>query len=187
MRITSSWIHYVEYMGHIQEMPPSTDGSGSATVWYFSYGSNLDPARFRARVCDFFDRKQAILHDYALRFSGEVTSEGGGGAIIETSAGNRVYGGVYQIERAQIARMDEIELGSDKNPGQRGVRCTITLECPGGGLDAEVYVVPKPKVYRAPSERYLRYIIEGLRSFGYSESVVDEVRAIAARELRGPA
>ena len=73
VRITSSWIHYVEYMGQIQEMPTSTDGSGSATVWYFSYGSNLDPARFRARVCDFFNRKQAILHDYALRFSGEVT------------------------------------------------------------------------------------------------------------------
>ena len=152
------------------------------TVWYFSYGSNLDLDRFRGWVCDFSDSKRAVLHGHVLRFSGEVTSEGGGGAIIETSAGGKVYGGVYQIERAQIDRMDEVELGSDKNPAQRGVRCTITLECPDGGLDAEVYVVPTPKLYRAPSEKYLRHIIKGLRSFGYPESVLEEVRATAARE-----
>ena len=152
------------------------------TVWYFSYGSNLDADRFRARVCNFFDRKRAILREYALRFSGEVTSEGGGGAIIETAAGGKVYGGVYQIERAQIDKMDEVELGSDKNPAQRGVRCTITLQCPDGGLDAEVYLVPTPKLYRAPSEKYLGHIINGLRQFGYPESVLEEVRATAARE-----
>ncbi len=136
------------------------------TVWYFSYGSNLDPDRFRARVCDFFDRQRAILGGYTLRFSGEVSSEGGGGAVIETAAGGKVHGGVYRIERAQIEKMDEVELRSDKNPAQRGVRCTITLECPDGGLDAEVYVVPAPKTYRAPSEKYLGHIIKGLRSFG---------------------
>ena len=89
---------------------------------------------------------------------------------------------MYQIERAQIDKMDEVELGSDKNPAQRGVRCTITLECPDGGLDAEVYVVPTPKTYRAPSEEYLGHIIKGLRSFGYPESVLEEVRATAASE-----
>ena len=53
---------------------------------------------------------------------------------------------------------------------------------PDGGLDAEVYVVPTPKLYRAPSEKYLRHIIKGLRSFGYPESVLEEVRATAASE-----
>jgi gamma-glutamylcyclotransferase (GGCT)/AIG2-like uncharacterized protein YtfP len=159
-----------------------THGADGGTVWYFAYGSNLDPERFRARVCDFADRKRAVLHDYRLRFSGEVTSEGGGGAIIEQSKGDKAYGGVYRIDRAQIERMDEIELGSDKNPAQRGVRCTITLQCPGGSLDAEVYVVPKPEVYRRPSAKYLGHIVAGLRSFGYSETEINAVRAIAARE-----
>lgn len=162
-------------------MPAPSDD----TVWYFSYGSNLDPDRFRARVCEFLGRKRVILHGYALRFSGEVTSEGGGGAIIETSPGDKVYGAVYQIEHAQIVRMDEVELGSDKNARQRGVRCTITLGCPDGALDAEVYVVPKPKLYQAPSERYLGHIIKGLRSLGHPESAVEDVRATAARERSG--
>jgi len=151
-------------------------------LWYFAYGSNLDPERFRERVGDFSARRRAILHNHALRFSGEVTSEGGGGAIIESSPGSRVYGGVYLLERAQLEKMDEIELGPDNDPAQRAARHTVALDCRGQALYAEVYVVPAPEVYRAPSPRYLQHIIEGLRWFGYDDSVVEQVQAVAARE-----
>ncbi len=174
-------------MNDAAKTQPGNDNGepGGDSVWYFAYGSNLDPERFRSRVCDFADRRRAVLHDHVLRFSGEVTSEGGGGAIIEPSAGDKVYGGAYRIERTQIEKLDEIELGSERNPAQRGVRRTITLACPDGEIDAEVYVVPKPEVYRAPSEDYLDHILRGLRAFGHGETVVEEVRAVAAREPAG--
>ncbi len=90
--------NYVAGMSEFQKTP----GAGNETVWYFAYGSNLDPDRFRSRVCDFVDRRQAVLRDYRLRFSGEVTSAGGGGAIIEQSYGDKTYGGADRIDRKQI-------------------------------------------------------------------------------------
>lgn len=154
----------------------------SDQVWYFAYGSNLDPDRFRDRICDWSERKRAILGDYRLRFSGEVTSEGGGGAIIEEAPGDHVYGGVYRISRAQIETMDQVELGAATNPDRRGERAQLTLRCPDGTLEVEVYVVPRPKRYRAPSDSYLGHIVKGLRAFGYGEDVVARVEAIAASE-----
>ncbi len=67
------------------------------SLWYFAYGSNLDPDRFRDRVGKWTERRPAILHDQGLRFSGEVSSEGGGGAIIQRAPGKKVYGGAYRI------------------------------------------------------------------------------------------
>jgi gamma-glutamylcyclotransferase (GGCT)/AIG2-like uncharacterized protein YtfP len=149
-------------------------------VWYFAYGSNLDPDRFRSRVCDWSDRRRAILRDYELRFSGDVTSEGGGGAVIQEAAGERVFGGVYRISREQIEKMDEVELGDATNPQRRGERKQLELECPDGMLTVEVYVVPEPETYRAPSPTYLGHIVKGLRAFGYDEHVIAEVEKIAA-------
>lgn len=151
-------------------------------LWYFAYGSNLDPDRFRERVCDWEERKRAILLDYQLRFSGEVTSEGGGGAIIQPAEGAQVFGGVYRISNDQIEAMDRVELESNMNENQRGRRVTRTLNCPDGPLAVEVYVVPEPSIYRAPSATYLGHITKGLRAFGYDEAAVQAVEAIAAQE-----
>lgn len=154
----------------------------SDRLWYFAYGSNLDPDRFRGRIRDWSERKRAILSDYRLRFSGEVTAEGGGGAIIEGALGEHVYGGVYRISRAQIDKLDEVELGQATNPEQRGERKQLRLECPDGRLDVEVYVVRRPKRYRAPSKSYLAHIVKGLRAFGYGEEIVEHVIAVAGNE-----
>jgi len=138
----------------------------------------------------------AILHDHELRFSGEVSSEGGGGAIIQGAPGKKVYGGAYRITAEQIALMDEREIGSEMDPNLRGARVTIIVEDPAstagsaessvgqaaGSLHAEVYVVPEPKVYRAPSDTYLGHITKGLRYFGYADEVIVEVEGIATQE-----
>jgi len=162
------------------------------SLWYFAYGSNLDPDRFHDRVGEWTEHRQAILRDHELRFSGEVSSEGGGGAIIQGAPGRKVYGGVYRITAEQIARMDERELGSEMDPNLRGTRVTIIVELPecpvgssGGSMEADVYVVPDPKVYRAPSGTYLGHITKGLRFFGYEDEVIAEVERIAAQEPAG--
>jgi hypothetical protein len=175
----------------------------SSQLWYFAYGSNLDPDRFRDRVGEWSEHQQAILRDHELRFSGEVSSEGGGGAIIQGAPGKVVYGGVYRITPEQIALMDERELGSEMDPNLRGARVTIVVQEPlrpsdvpqeagagsagsvAGSFEAEVYVVPEPKVYRAPSATYLGHITKGLRFFGYEEAVIAEVEGAASREPRG--
>lgn len=151
-------------------------------IWYFAYGSNLDQDRFRERVGDWFKARPAVLRDHALRFSGEVSSEGGGGAIIVPAEGETVYGGIYAVTHDQIAAMDEVELNSAMNANQRGSRRTVRVDAEGDPVRAEIYEVPAPEVYRAPSEAYLGHITKGLRDFGYGDDVVSAVEAVAAAE-----
>ena len=150
-------------------------------IWYFAYGSNLNHQRFRSRVGDWQESRQAILHGYELRFSGEVESEGGGGAIIQPAVGGQVFGGVYRITAAQIEAMDAVELHSPMNSEGRGVRSTVQLQSNGESIQAELYEVPAPSTYRAPSARYLEWITSGLRDFGYDDEIIAEVETIAAK------
>jgi hypothetical protein len=149
-------------------------------IWYFAYGSNLNHQRFRSRVGDWQESRQAILHGYELRFSAEVESEGGGGAIIQPAVGGQVFGGVYGITQDQIAAMDAVELHSPMNFDGRGVRSTVQLQSNGESIQAELYEVPAPSTYRAPSASYLGWITSGLRDFGYDDQVIAEVEMIAA-------
>ena len=158
-----------------------TRGDGDL-VWYFAYGSNLDHDRFRERVGPWIAHERARLDDYELRFSGEVTSEGGGGAIIVPAPGRSVNGGVYRITLDQLARLDDMELGNQLDPSSRGERKELTLHCPAFPLQVTVYMVPRPRVYRAPSAKYLAHIVKGLRDFGHDESVIREVEERARRE-----
>ncbi|NKB88194.1 MAG: hypothetical protein GKS06_08240 [Acidobacteria bacterium] len=152
-------------------------------IWYFAYGSNLNHARFKERLGEWSNHRSAYLEDYELRFSGEVESEGGGGAIVQPAAGKRVLGGAYAISHDQIALLDEVELESAMNAAGRGIRSTVRLRTDDGGyLRAQLYEVPAPKVYRAPSASYLGLVTSGLRDFGYDDEAIATVEAIAAEE-----
>lgn len=151
-------------------------------IWYFAYGSNLDQDRFHARVGEWGNARRAFLPDFRLRFSGEVESEGGGGAVIEAAPGERVYGGIYAISHDQIAAMDAVELDSAMNTNLRGIRRTVAVDADGARTRAEIYEVPRPSIYRAPSAVYLGHITKGLRDFGYGDDVIAAVEAIAAAE-----
>lgn len=151
-------------------------------IWYFAYGSNLDHDRFRERVGDWTRARPAVLHDYALRFSGDVESEGGGGAIVVPSEGDRVHGGIYAISHEQIEAMDAVEIESEMNRSQRGVRNTVGVVAEGDPVRAQIYELRAPESYRAPSEAYLGHITKGLGDFGWDEEVIARVEAIAASE-----
>lgn len=151
-------------------------------IWYFAYGSNLDQDRFRERVGEWMKAKPAVLEDHALRFSGEVSSEGGGGATIVPASGEKVFGGIYAITHDQIAAIDAVELDSSMNREKRGVRRSVTVKSEGAPVRAEVYEIPRPKVFSPPSAAYLGHITKGLRDFGYDDTVVAAVEATASAE-----
>ena len=154
----------------------------SQSVWYFAYGSNLDPERFRARIGAWGERRSASLDGYRLRFSGEVRSEGGGGAFVEQADGETTYGAIYLIDAAQLGAMDEVELKSERNMTGRGERRTIDVKTAEGPIRAEMYTISGSRTYLAPSPKYLRYILDGLRAVGHPDQIVDRVRTTAARE-----
>jgi hypothetical protein len=68
------------------------DHESNESIFYFAYGSNADPERFKARVGPSRSRRRARLQGYRLRFARMVQSEGGGGAVVDESPGAYVDG-----------------------------------------------------------------------------------------------
>lgn len=151
-------------------------------IWYFAYGSNLDPERFRDRVGSWRERRPAVLDGWRLRFSGDVRSEGGGGAFVEPRPGARTWGAVLLLDRAQMEAMDAVELDPERNVENRGIRRTVSVKTDRGEVEAEVYTVPGSRTYLAPSERYLGHILTGLEAVGHEPDVIQAVRDTAAAE-----
>ena len=148
-------------------------------VWYFSYGSNLDPARFRSRVGPWHEIRTAVLDGYRVRFSGEVRSEGGGGAFVEPAEGAAAFGAVFLIDPDQLRAMDEVELRSERNLAGLAIRRQVDVRTPTTIVKAEMYTLPASASYLAPSANYLGHILDGLRATGHTEEVLEQVRAAA--------
>lgn len=155
-------------------------GERGETLQYFAYGSNADPQRFRERVGAWRARRRAWLPDHRLRFAASVQSEGGGGAVIDRDPGGSVAGVVYEITADQLAAMDREEFDPSRDTAQLGRRLTVTVQTEDGPLEAEVYTVDDDGGRRAPSERYLRHILDGLADVGHPEETLQRVRAAAA-------
>jgi len=150
-----------------------------AGVWYFSYGSNLDPERFQARVGGWCARRRAWLEDWRIHFSDEVESEGGGGAVIVRTPGARTWGAIFLIDRDQMRAMDREEFDPSRDPSDRGERVTVTVQTEEGPVRAEVYTIRCGRGFRPPSAEYLGHITRGLRDAGHPDEVVAEVEAAA--------
>ena len=80
----------------------STMATGDARVFYFAYGSNADPERFRARVGAWRSRRPGWLDGHRLRFADSVQSEGGGGAVIDPAPAAVVAGVLFEITTEQL-------------------------------------------------------------------------------------
>lgn len=148
-------------------------------MFYFAYGSNADPDRFRSRVGPWISRRAAWLDGYRLRFASSVQSEGGGGAVVDPSPGGTVAGVLYEISRDQMEAMDREEFDPARDTSRLGTRVQVAVRTDSGPCVAEMYTVNDGGGRSAPSETYLGFIIRGLEKAGHSASTIDAVRRIA--------
>ncbi len=133
-------------------------------VWYFAYGSNLDPGTFleRRRM-----RPQAArpgrLDGYRLVFDLGV----GGGeravANLEPSLFDSVHGVAYALLHEDAARLDRTEGVHRGSYRREDVRIGLR---DGGRLSAFTYVSTRRTRGRKPSERYLGLLLTGARHHG---------------------
>ncbi len=151
------------------------------TIFYFAYGSNAHPDRFRSRVGSWRSRSAAGLEGYGLRFAASVQSEGGGGAVIDETRNGSVDGVLYEITPEQMAAMDHEEFDPSRNTDGKGRRLTVTVSTEQGPRVAECYTVLDDGAWRIPSERYLGFIIRGLKAAGHSQDAIERVRRTARR------
>lgn len=148
-------------------------------LWYFAYGSNADPERFRSRVGPWEARLPATVEGLTLTFSSRVESEGGGGAVVVEKPGSLVYGVAYRITTGQMRAMDDEEFDPGRDLHGSGRRITVSAASGPRRFDAELYTISPAGDFRAPSERYLDHILTGLRLAGHGDEVLSEVRRAA--------
>jgi len=151
------------------------------TIFYFAYGSNADPDRFKVRVGAWRSRRRARLSDHRLRFARMVQSEGGGGAVVDACPDRHVDGVLFEITAEQLAAMDREEFDPSRDAAAVGKRIRRTVETSEGPLQSELYTVDDDGGFSAPSDTYLGHILRGLEAAGHNEATLAGVR-VAAEE-----
>ncbi len=124
--------------------------------FYFAYGSNMNPARMRARGLEFAHYEPAILSGFELCFNKRAHNKHGVAyANIRTAPGRSVEGVLYTLD-AQIHVMDPFE-GTPVRYS-RELFPTVTA---GGVAWAWVYVANRAFVEDALSveENYLNHLL----------------------------
>jgi cation transport regulator ChaC len=149
----------------------SADGE---LVWYFAYGSNLDPETFvgRRRMRPA-ESCVAILHGYRLVFDLPIGDGERACANVLAAPEEWVHGVAYRISTEEAARLDRTE-----GVPRAYQRLVVSLRRNGGdALPAFTYVSGLRREGRKPSERYLNLILRGARHHGLPASWIDSLRA----------
>jgi cation transport regulator ChaC len=152
-------------------------------VWYFAYGSNLDPDTFlgRRRMRPA-EARPGCLHGYRLVFDLAVGRGERAVANLSAEAGARVHGVAYAISRGQAWWLDRTE-GVPRSYRRVGVRLRAD---DGAELDGFTYVSERRTPGRKPSARYMGLLVRGARHHGLPAEYVDWLRAVElAHDERG--
>ncbi len=144
-------------------------------LWYFAYGSNLDPGtvlgrrRMRPR-----DTRRARLDGYRLIFDLRVGKGERAVANLLPATESHVHGVAYSIGRVQAACLDRTE-GVPRAYQRVAVPLAIE-DVPDG--EAFTYVSERRTPGRKPSERYMNLLLRGARHHGLPEDYVAWLRSI---------
>jgi hypothetical protein len=147
-------------------------------VRYFAYGSNLLVQRMRERGAPFHSARPAVLRDHRLTF-GKRARDGSGRANAVRSAGGRVHGVLYELEREALESLTQFQGGYDLvEVLVETVRLDGRLEV----LPAKIFMARSDRTTDAPPSRsYLELILQGLEDHGLPAEAREAVRAAAHR------
>ncbi len=144
-------------------------------LWYFTYGSNLDPGTFlgRRRMRPR-DTRRARLDGYRLIFDLSIGKGERAVANLLPATESHVHGVAYSIGRIQAAWLDRTE-GVPR--AYRRVEVPLVIEDAPAG-EAFTYVSERRTPGRKPSERYMNLLLRGARHHGLPEHYVAWLRGI---------
>ena len=146
------------------------------TLWYFAYGSNLDPGTFRGRRgMQPLATRIGVLHDFELRFDLPVGPGERGVANVAPRPGDQVWGALYQLAHVDAERLDRTE------GVHQGVyrRLTIVVRTPDDEqIGAFTYRSEISRPERKPSRRYLDLLLAGARELGLPEEYIERLRSL---------
>ena len=128
------------------------------TVYYFAYGSNMNPERMLDRGAEFTHRQSHALPGYSLKFN-KVSSKapGSGSANIVPDENGVVEGVIYRITVGGLYKLDKFE-GYPEHYG----RIRLTLDLDGINETVKTYTAMPDKIKDglSPTKSYLRHLLK---------------------------
>jgi len=166
---------------------PRPDGAG-VTLWYFAYGSNLDPGTFLGRRrMQPLETRVAVLEHFELRFDLPVGPGERGVANVARREGDHVWGAAYLLTREDAERLDRTE------GVHHGAYLRLSVEVRDANrstVSAFTYHSSRGVAGRKPSRRYLGLLVAGARHHGLPLEYVERLRglplAVDERETQLP-
>ncbi|MFP6807962.1 MAG: gamma-glutamylcyclotransferase family protein [Pseudomonadales bacterium] len=132
----------------------------SAVSYYFAYGSNMNPARVRARKMEFEECHAGKLRDFRLTFNKRsVKYPGAAAANVMPHKGAATEGVLYKLQDpGQISMMDPYE-----GYPVRYDRQALSVVYEGQGIQAWVYIANDRFVAEGlkPARWYLGHLLAG--------------------------
>jgi cation transport regulator ChaC len=146
------------------------------TLWYFAYGSNLDPRTFlgRRRMRPL-ETRVALLEHFELRFDLPVGPGERGVANVAPRSGDQVWGAAYLLTHSDAERLDRTE------GVHHGAYLRLSVEVRDTNLSmvsAFTYHSSRGVAGRKPSRRYLGLLLAGARHHGLPPVYLERLRAL---------
>jgi gamma-glutamylcyclotransferase len=121
------------------------------SVLYFAYGSNLDVDQMLMRCPTARPLVRARLRDHRLEFTHLSRRWGGGAADILPHPGESVWGALYVLDPADLAKLDRFEGGYE--------RLEVRVEDGDGGVRSAVTYTVRSKASFAPTAEYVSKLL----------------------------
>lgn len=133
-------------------------------IIYFAYGSNMLTRKLKEVAPSASPIGRARLEDYCMVVN-KKSDDGSSKANLTKSAGNVVWGVLYEIDENELNRLDRSEGGY--------LRISLEVKANAGGpLTAFVYLSSK-LTSSLPYHRYKRLMVEGAKEHNLPDAYVD--------------
>ena len=142
-------------------------------MYYFAYGSNLDPLQMRLRCPNAEFVSTARLDGFHVCFPRRSYVRDCAVISIEPAPGESVWGALYELGPDDVERLDERE-GYDKkreHAANQHNRMTVRVEGPDERpVTAEVYVAMPTENPGLPTPHYIGYLVAAAAECGLPKS-----------------
>lgn len=128
-------------------------------VYYFAYGSNLNPERMRTRGVEFTERRLAKLPNYQFRLN--LNFKGHTAANVEYNESSSVYGALYTCTYACLEKLDVFEMVDIGMYRRENVKVELH---DGSTIDSIMYLGLAPFIdnsIKTVNRTYLEHILCG--------------------------
>jgi type I restriction enzyme M protein len=160
----------------------SNSSASTGSVFYFAYGSNLDPQQMRERCPRATTKFIAEARGWKLCFPRSSERRGGGVASIEPGLSS-VWGVVYELSREDWKRLNRRE-GYDpsREPSHNSYNWQeISVHDYRGSEHRVGTYVATPALSNPPAQAYLDLIVRGAKAHGLPEPYMTALKRIPAR------